>query len=127
MGVVLTLVDQRTAHSREVVRVVRSSLSGQVNVFDTEVRLHVALKEAARAGRTILDYDTRAERRRLSATGVRCCRCGDGPPVVRPSKARSPPPSSCSSYPFWSCAACRTASRAAQSSGRVSRRAGHPG
>src|SRR5262249_21673473 len=53
----LTLVDQRTAHSREVVRVVRSSLAGQVNVFETEVRLHVALKETAKAGRSILDYD----------------------------------------------------------------------
>src|SRR6185312_15935866 len=60
LGVVLTLVDQRTAHAREVVKIVRSSLNGQVNVFQTEVRLHVALKEAARAGRTILDYDTRS-------------------------------------------------------------------
>ncbi len=58
LGVLLTLVDQRTAHSREVVKTVRSSLSGQVNVFDTEVRLHVALKETAKAGRSILDYDT---------------------------------------------------------------------
>jgi chromosome partitioning protein len=57
-GVLLTLVDQRTAHSREVVRTVRSSLLGQVKVFDTEVRLHVALKETAKAGRTILDYDS---------------------------------------------------------------------
>jgi chromosome partitioning protein len=56
-GVLLTLVDQRTAHSREVVKVVRSSLAGQVNVFETEVRLHVVLKETARAGRSILDYE----------------------------------------------------------------------
>jgi chromosome partitioning protein len=57
-GVLLTLVDQRTSHSREVVKVVRASLDGQVNVFETEVRLHVALKETAKAGRSILDYDT---------------------------------------------------------------------
>jgi chromosome partitioning protein len=57
-GVLLTLVDQRTAHSRDVVKVVRSSLDGQVNVFQTEVRLHVALKETAKAGRSILEYDT---------------------------------------------------------------------
>jgi MinD-like ATPase involved in chromosome partitioning or flagellar assembly len=56
-GVLLTLVDQRTAHSRDVVKVVRSSLEGQVNVFATEVRLHVALKEAAKAGRSILEFD----------------------------------------------------------------------
>jgi chromosome partitioning protein len=57
-GVLLTLVDQRTSHSREVVKVVRASLDGQVNVFRTEVRLHVALKETAKAGRSILDYDS---------------------------------------------------------------------
>src|SRR5262249_39869205 len=58
LGVLLTLVDQRTAHSREVVRVVRTSLDGQVNVFATEVRLHVALKETAKLGRSILDFDS---------------------------------------------------------------------
>jgi chromosome partitioning protein len=58
LGVLLTLVDQRTAHSREVVKVVRTSLDGQVNVFETEVRLHVALKETAKAGRSILEYDS---------------------------------------------------------------------
>ena len=56
-GVLLTLVDLRTSHSREVVKVVRSSLHGQVNVFTTEIRLHVALKETAKAGRSILEYD----------------------------------------------------------------------
>jgi len=59
-GVLLTLVDLRTAHSREVVRLVRTGLAGQVNVFQTEVRLHVALKETARAGRSILDYDSQS-------------------------------------------------------------------
>jgi cellulose biosynthesis protein BcsQ len=58
LGVLLTLVDQRTAHSREVVKVVRASLAGQVNVFETEVRLHVALKETAKAGRSILEFDS---------------------------------------------------------------------
>src|SRR5205085_7165016 len=48
LGVLLTLVDQRTAHSREVVKAVRPSLHGQVNVFETEVRLHVALKDTAK-------------------------------------------------------------------------------
>jgi chromosome partitioning protein len=57
LGVLLTLVDQRTAHSREVVRAVRSSLEGQVNVFATEVRLHVALKDTAKLGRSILETD----------------------------------------------------------------------
>jgi chromosome partitioning protein len=90
MGVVLTLVDQRTAHSREVVRVVRSSLSGQVNVFETEVRLHVALKETARAGRTILDYDTNSRSaqayRQLAREVLLVCGDAAAPPAERAGK-----------------------------------------
>ena len=85
-GVLLTLVDQRTSHSREVVKVVRASLDGQVNVFQTEVRLHVALKETAKAGRSILDYDTTsrsAEAYRKLANEVLEV-CGDvANPIVR--------------------------------------------
>ena len=83
LGVLLTLVDQRTAHSREVVQVVRSSLAGQVNVFNAEVRLHVALKETAKAGRTILDYDPSspsAEAYRALGREVLAV-LGDGPPA----------------------------------------------
>jgi cellulose biosynthesis protein BcsQ len=57
-GVLLTMVDIRTGHSREVVRTVRSSLAGQVRVFETDVRLQVVLKETAKAGRSILDFDS---------------------------------------------------------------------
>jgi chromosome partitioning protein len=83
LGVLLTLVDHRTAHSREVVRVVRSSLDGQLNVFATEIRLHVALKETAKAGRTILDYDPSspsAEAYRSLGREVLAV-LGDGPPA----------------------------------------------
>lgn len=59
-GVLLTMVDQRTAHARDVVGTVRSSLDGQVHVFQTEVRLHVVLKETAKAGRSILDFDSQS-------------------------------------------------------------------
>jgi chromosome partitioning protein len=87
-GVLLTLVDQRTSHSREVVKVVRASLDGQVNVFKTEVRLHVALKETARAGRSILDFDSNspsAEAYRNLAVEVLSA-CGDlASPVERSS------------------------------------------
>ena len=84
LGVLLTLVDQRTAHSRDVVRVVRSSLDGQVNVFDAEIRLHVALKETAKAGRSILQFDGASR----SATAYRqlglevLAACGDAPSVA---------------------------------------------
>ena len=56
---------------------VRSSLAGQVNVFETEVRLHVALKESARAGRSILDFDgaspSAASYRRLAREVLAVC------------------------------------------------------
>lgn len=90
LGVLLTLVDQRTAHSREVVRVIRASLDGQVNVFDTEVRLHVALKETAKAGRSILEYASEspsAEAYRNLASEVLAV-LGDEATVVRPGAAR---------------------------------------
>ena len=91
-GVLLTLVDQRTAHSREVVKVVRSSLAGQVNVFETEVRLHVALKETARAGRSILDYDSSSPSaeayRRLGGEVLRVCGDSAAPrPVAEAPRA----------------------------------------
>jgi chromosome partitioning protein len=90
LGVLLTLVDHRTGHSREVVRIVRSSLDGQVNVFDTEVRLHVALKETAKAGRTILEFDPSspsAEAYRALGREVRAV-LGDG---VEPEPREAPP------------------------------------
>ncbi len=89
LGVLLTLVDQRTAHSREVVKTVRSSLAGQVKVFDTDVRLHVALKETAKAGRTILDYDTSSPSaqayRHLAREVLHVC--GDEATAVLPESA----------------------------------------
>jgi MinD-like ATPase involved in chromosome partitioning or flagellar assembly len=83
LGVLLTLVDQRTAHSRDVVKVVRSSLDGQVNVFGAEIRLHVALKETAKLGRSIFEYDGASR----SAVAYRqlglevLAACGDEPSV----------------------------------------------
>ena len=94
-GVLLTLVDQRTAHSREVVKVVRSSLADQVNVFSTEIRLHVALKETARHGRSILEYDGGSpSARAYRALGLEVLRaCGDEPSVrvdsVEPTTAEA--------------------------------------
>jgi chromosome partitioning protein len=88
-GVLLTLVDQRTAHSRDVVRVVRSSLADQVNVFSTEVRLHVALKETARAGRSILDYDTHSRSaeayRKLAREVLQVCGDEAAPVLEQPA------------------------------------------
>lgn len=58
-GVLLTMVDGKKAHAQRVVATVRHSLKGQVPVFDTEIAQHVALKEAAEAGKSILHYQSR--------------------------------------------------------------------
>jgi len=55
-GVLLTMVDSKKRHAQRVVSTVRHSLKGQVPVFDTEIAQHVALKEAAEAGQSILRY-----------------------------------------------------------------------
>lgn len=58
-GVLLTMVDQKNSHSQRVVATVRHSLAGQVPVFETEIAQHVAYKEAAEMGRSILDHQPR--------------------------------------------------------------------
>ena len=58
-GVLLTMVDLKKTHSQRVVATVRHSLKGHVSVFETEIAAHDAYKEAAEAGRTILEYQTR--------------------------------------------------------------------
>lgn len=55
-GVLLTMVDLRKSHAQRVVATVRHSLQGQVPVFETEIAQHVAYKEAAEAGRSILEH-----------------------------------------------------------------------
>src|SRR5438309_1417691 len=54
-GVLLTMVDPKNSHSRRVIATVRHSLKGQVPVFATEIATHVAYKEAAETGRSILE------------------------------------------------------------------------
>ena len=58
-GVLLTMVDMKRAHSQRVVATVRHSLKGKVAVFDTQIVQHVAFKEAAEVGRSILEFQSR--------------------------------------------------------------------
>ena len=60
-GVLLTMVDSRKSHAQRVVATVRHSLKGQVPVFETEIAHHVAFKEAAEVGKSILDYQRTSE------------------------------------------------------------------
>jgi chromosome partitioning protein len=73
LGVLLTMVDVRTRHSREVVETLHATLQGKVRVFEAVVRVHVGLKDSAKAGGTIFEYapDSRsAEAYRLLAQEV---------------------------------------------------------
>jgi chromosome partitioning protein len=56
-GVLLTMVDVRTRHSREIVATVRETLPGHVPLFDTCVPVDVKLKDSTRAGVSVLRYD----------------------------------------------------------------------
>ena len=56
-GILLTMVDQRTSHSREVVSTIRQAFADQIRVFDAEIRLHVVLKDSTKAGLSIREYD----------------------------------------------------------------------
>ncbi len=73
LGVLLTMVDIRTRHSREVVETLRATLAGRVRVFEALIRVHVGLKDSTKAGGTIFEYapDSRsAEAYRLLAREV---------------------------------------------------------
>jgi chromosome partitioning protein len=61
-GVLLTMADIRTLHTRDVIQAARSALDGSVRVFDPVVRLNVKIKEAPMTGRSVLEYasDTQA-------------------------------------------------------------------
>ncbi len=56
-GILLTMVDTRTKHSREVVATVRETFAKQVPVFETHIPVDVKLKESAKAGMTVFAYD----------------------------------------------------------------------
>jgi chromosome partitioning protein len=73
LGVLLTMVDVRTRHSREVVEALRATLAGKVRVFEALIRVHVGLKDSTKAGGTIFEYapDSRsAEAYRLLAREI---------------------------------------------------------
>ena len=55
-GVLLTMADIRTVHSRDVIATARSALNGSVRVFDTIVRVNVKVKEAPMTGQSVLEY-----------------------------------------------------------------------
>lgn len=56
LGVLITRLDQRTVHSRQVATEARRALDKRVLVFETEIPVNVDLADAAASGKNILSY-----------------------------------------------------------------------
>jgi len=56
LGVLMTMVDMRTLHSREVLQAVRNVFESRIRVFYSMVKVDVKLRESSKAGQTILEY-----------------------------------------------------------------------
>ncbi len=57
-GVLFTMTNPRTLHSREVIDVTRRAFGDKIRVFDTLIPTTVRFKEAPAAGESILTYDS---------------------------------------------------------------------
>ncbi len=55
-GILLTMTNARTLHSKEVVEVTRKAFGDKIRVFDTLIPFSVRFKEAPAAGESILTY-----------------------------------------------------------------------
>ena len=57
-GILFTMTNPRTLHSREVIEVTRRAFGDKIRVFDTLIPTTVRFKEAPAAGQSILTYDS---------------------------------------------------------------------
>lgn len=55
-GVLLTMADIRTRHSREIIETVKETMGGSIHVFDPIIKMNVRVKDASVAGQSILEY-----------------------------------------------------------------------
>jgi chromosome partitioning protein len=60
LGIIITKVDSRTRHSRDVVAQVSKALAGSIPVFDTSIPTNVDLADASAAGVSVLAYAPRS-------------------------------------------------------------------
>lgn len=54
LGILLTMLDLRTSHNKQIAGVVKRSFEGKVRVFDTIIRESVGYKESSKAGVSVL-------------------------------------------------------------------------
>lgn len=55
-GVLLTMADTRTRHTREVIDSVKETMGDTIRVFDPIIKLNVRVKDASVAGQPVLSY-----------------------------------------------------------------------
>jgi chromosome partitioning protein len=67
-GILLTMVDLRSAHSQRVVKSVRRSLEDQVPIFQTEILYDIALKDTTELGKSIFQLDSGTRSAKLYRT-----------------------------------------------------------
>ncbi len=60
-GILLTMADQRTIHTRQIIEATRTNFEGKVHVFPTVIKWNVRLKDAPAAHQSILEYDSESE------------------------------------------------------------------
>lgn len=56
LGILLTMVDHRTKHSRWVISAIRRGFEGKIRVFETMIGLQVSFKDSSKDGISILGY-----------------------------------------------------------------------
>jgi chromosome partitioning protein len=61
LGILFTMTNSRTLHSREVMEVTKRAFGDRIRVFDASIPISVRFKEAPAAGMTILNYAPNSE------------------------------------------------------------------
>jgi chromosome partitioning protein len=61
LGILFTMTNPRTLHSREVIEVTKRAFGNKIRVFDTTIPVSVRFKEAPAAGESILVYAPKSD------------------------------------------------------------------
>ena len=61
LGILFTMTNSRTLHSREVIEVTKRAFGDRIKVFETTIPVSVRFKEAPAAGMSILNYAPSSE------------------------------------------------------------------
>jgi chromosome partitioning protein len=61
LGILFTMTNSRTLHSREVIEVTKRAFGDRIKVFDTTIPTSVRFKEAPAAGMSIMSYAPKSE------------------------------------------------------------------